>query len=387
MDANDAPPIRPTPCDSASCRLLEVLFGVLLIGMLAGAAPLPNGSTPDGYSPAETDRPRFERVERGLAPPQEPVPSSDDESFVEQVLEVLLGAILLTPVLALLFAFPATLLGVSLVMDGGCLRYLLFGLGWICAIFYGMLLGAVVGDALLGLEFLVQPIGYTFMWGYPVAAWWAHKKLESMPRERYRAWDQTLTGGALLGFGVGSVANLLRSAFTVKGGGFGGFGGGSFGGGGASGSWSGASGAAGSVSSGASVNASTTTGGTTASAVGSSAAATAGATGASSVEGAEPSALPADASQARGFWERLRRWFQKFQWYHGVIFVLVTLVFVPLGLGTMQALKNTTFLVIVLVCAVVYGGYRFLRHNPHRTRAVVRSISSFKGGEASSSWS
>jgi uncharacterized membrane protein YfcA len=102
-------------------------------------------------------------------------------------------------------------------------------------------------------------------------------------------------------------------------------------------------------------------------------------------EGSSSSA--SDAPESRGFWTRLRRWFQKFQWYHGLAFVLVTLVFVPLGLGTMQALQNTKFFVFALVCVVIYSGYKLLHRNPGAPEAILSTISSFRGGEASSSWS
>lgn len=369
--------------DSCPRRLLSVLCEGLLIGMLVAPSPLPNGFVPGTHDFVEAHRPETERVDRAAPSLQEPSSSDYDESFVEQVLEVLLGAFILLPVLGLLFAFPSTLLAVSLVMDGGCLRYLLFFLGWIFSIFFGLLVGAIVGDAILGLDAVVGPIAHVFTWGYPAAAWWAHKKFQSMPREQYRAWDQTLTGGALLGFGAGSIAGLLRSV----GSGFGGFGGGSFGGGGASGSWSGATSTTGSAQSGAAGSASTAAG-TTATAAGSAAKATAVGAGAAPGTASDASSIPpSEASSSRGFWERLRRWFQKFQWYHGVIFVLVTLVFVPLGLGTMQALQNKEFLVFVLVCTVVYSGYRFLRRTPETAGSAGRSISPFQGGEASSSWS
>jgi len=279
---------------------------------------------------------------------------------VENVIGGLLLILLLSPIIAilvgLLLAFPAILLGVALVMDGGCLRYLLFGVGWIIALFYGLLAGLLIGEGLLGLEFLIEPIFYTFTLGYPAAGYWGRRTLQSMPEERYKAWEQTLTGGALFGFGAGSIAGLLRSAAS----GFGGVGGGSFGGGGASGSWSGTSGAA-------------------------SASSAAGS--ASAPAAAESSSDPSTSASSRGFWTRLRQWFQKFQWYHGFVFGLATLVFVPLGLGTMWALQNTKFFVFALVGAVLYSGYKLLKNNPDIPQTAVRSLSSWGGGEASGSWS
>lgn len=381
------PSMCPALCPLRPLRLVALLCGMALIGGLSGTSnPAPAGSA---------ERPVSETIQQEApsqdsptdAPAQDPAPPTpEEESVGESVIEVLLGIFILGPiitiVLGLLLAFPAVLLGVSLVMDGGCFRYLLFGLGWIFAIFYGLLLGAIIGEMTLGLESLTKLIGYLFVLGYPVVAYWGHKKLQAMPEEQYRAWDQTLTGGALLGFGAGSIAGLLRSVGSS----FGGFGGGSFGGGGASGSWSGASGTTGGV--GAAGSASTTATGTTTTAAGSSAKATAVVAGATPGMADEDSpGNSTDSSGGRGFWTRLRRWFQKFQWYHGLAFILVTLVFVPLGLGTMRALQNTEFFVFVLVCVVVYSGYRFLRRNPRSTRSFIDSMSSFKGGEASSSWS
>jgi hypothetical protein len=62
-------------------------------------------------------------------------------------------------------------------------------------------------------------------------------------------------------------------------------------------------------------------------------------------------------------------------------------VFVPLGLGMVQALQNTKFFVFTLVAVVAYSGYKLLRRYPNAPDAVVSKISSFQGGEASSSWS
>lgn len=296
------------------------------------------------------------------------------EIFVEFFI---LGPLLLL-FLALLLAIPTTVLGVSLVMDGGCLKYLLFGLGWLFAVFYGLLFGGIVGEMVLGWEALVGPLVHVFIWGYPAAAWWAHNKLQSMPPEQYKAWDQSLTGGALLGFGAASAASLLRSVFALKGGGFGGFGGGSFGGGGASGSWSGAASAA--------------AGAAPASASSSSAGVSGAASAASA--GVVPAATSADdprpssqaASNARGFRARLRAWADKFEWYHGLAFVLGTLVFVPLGLGAVHALQNTEVFVFVLVCIGIYTLYRVAQRAsdaPDRTEGVS---SSGPGGRASATW-
>ena len=387
-------------------RLRSLLCGIVLAGGLLGVC-MPAHHAFAERAPIETVQQEAPSQDSSAdVPAQEFAPSSaETESVGENVLEWVFGVLILGPIvlllMSLLLAFPTVLLAVSLVMDGGCLRYLLFGVGWLFAVFYGSLTAALVAEGILGLEFLVKPIFYVFTWGYPAVAYWGHQTLQSMPPERYQAWKQTLTGGALLGFGAGSIAGLLRSAAS----GFGGFGGGSFGGGGAGTSWSGASGAAGGASSTAPGSASAAAGGTSTATAGGASAGAAG-SGATTVGSSAKAATvgtgiavdasggdetssdaPTDTSDAPGLWARFKQWIRKFQWYHGLAFILVTLVFVPLGLGTMQALQNTTFLVFVLVAVVVYSGYRLLRRNPDAPQSVLNTISSFRGGEASSSWS
>jgi uncharacterized membrane protein YgcG len=268
---------------------------------------------------------------------------------------------------------PFVILAVVLVMDKGWLQYLLFTVGWMGAVGCGMAVsGVVVGAAgeLLGLSSgtaeRLAPAGVVlFTLGYPAAAWWGRQKFRSMPRERYLAWRQSLTGGALLGFGIGSAAQALRTAVSLKGGsgGFGGFGGGSFGGGGASGSWS-ASGTAGGAASAASGTASSVAG--------------------SSVGGAVSAGT---AAGTMGTWGRLRRWTHRFRWYHGVVFVLALFFFSLLGLGSAEALqKHTGLLVLVLVLGGLYGSYRLWRWG-QTSAASFFSAADFQGGGASGSWS
>lgn len=359
---------------------LTALCGIVLLGGRLGAGPLTHASWLERPSP-DVVRQSSPSTDTTTARSSRDAGSSfseseaNEDSALENVLEVLILGPIITILLGLLLAFPTVLLAVSLVMDGGCLRYILFGLGWLCAVIYGLLTGAVVGEAILGFEFLAAPIAYVFIWGYPIVAYWGYKMLRAMPADQYHAWDQTLSGGALLGFGAGSVVGLARSVAS----GFGGFGGGSFGGGGASGSWAGATSAAGSVSA-------ATGAGTSAATVGargtSQAVVMAGAAAGGSDDGSSST-----SSEAGGVWARLRRWFQKFQWYHGFAFVLVTLVFVPLGLGAMRILENTTVFVAVLVCVLAYTGYKFLHRTPDGSDSAPPPIASFRGGGAASSWS
>jgi hypothetical protein len=236
----------------------------------------------------------------------------------------------------------------------------------------GLVLGLVVGGLDLGSGVFesLGPVGvFAFILGYPVAAWWGRRWLQSLPRERRLAWKQSLTGGALLGFGAGSVAGLLRSAAS----GFGGFGGGSFGGGGAAGSWSG------SAASGATAPAS------------GSAAATSGASPGATGAAAPAGAVGAGASGAAdGWWARFKAWGRRFRWYHGVGFVLAVLAFAALGAWTMAALRGDTgFLVLVLGSGAVYGGYRLWRRlaSSDAQEDVQEPDTTFRGGEASASWS
>jgi len=216
-----SPTYGPSMPALRSCRLGPVLCGLVLIGGLLGA----------GLSAHESRAEQSATEVRQQAPPSQDsattvsgegstpsVPETDSagESVIEFLLEIFILGPIITILLGLLLAFPTVLLSVSLVMDGGCLRFILFGIGWLSAIIYGAFTGMIVGEAILGLEFLVKPIFHLFMWGYPVAAVWGHRKLEAMPEEQYRAWDQTLTGGALLGFGAGSIAGLARSVASGR---------------------------------------------------------------------------------------------------------------------------------------------------------------------------
>jgi len=373
-------------CASLSASVVTTALSLFFLLGGAGVASA-SGGTPGGdqiVRDAPSSGPNLGHSLTALQ--SEPPSATPNERLIENLIEGALVAFILVPLLllllTLLLAIPASLLAVALVLDGGCLRYLLFAMGWACTTVYGLLVGALVADVILGIPGLAELTAKAFLWGYPVIAWWGHKRFEAMPPEQYQAWKQSLTGGALLGFGAGSIAGVARSV----GSGFGGFGGGSFGGGGASGSWSGASGAGSGVWS--------TTGATSASASAGvitgtgSTSATAG--GAAATLGGTPSAAKSSSSENRshssGIWSHLKRWFRKFQWYHGAAFILVSLVFLPLGLGAVQALQNTMVLIVTLVVVVGYGTYRLI-HSSVASTTIERAVSSFRGGTGSSSWS
>lgn len=364
---------------AAAC--LGTLCVLLLLGGPIDACASPRAVGAEGIAcTAPTSAPA--PVLLGNLLQTDPGPSTDKDSLIEHLIEGALVAFVLAPLLllllALLLAIPASLLAVSLVLDGGCLRYLLFALGWACTTIYGLLAGVLVADAILGMSGLTGLIAKAFLWGYPFVAWWGHRRLNAMPPEQYRAWKQSLTGGALLGFGAGSIAGLARSV----GSGFGGFGGGSFGGGGASGSWSGASGAG--------VGLSITAAGTGSSArkAGTTGRGSPSETAGETAAGPEGTAsvTSTKSSQMSRLWRNLSRWFRKFQWYHGAAFILVTLAFVPFGLGAVQALQNTTVLIVTIIAVAGYGAYRAM-HSPGASDAAWQVLSSFRGGAGSSSWS
>lgn len=273
-----------------------------------------------------------------------------ERSWQRWGLNVLVG-ILLALLTLLAAVAPFVVLAVSLVMDGGCLRYVVFAGGWVLAFVGGAVVTAmcaVVAVEALGLSSGAlesgAPVGVmAFLLGYPIAAWGGRRWLRALPRGRRRAWKRTLTGGALFGVGAGATAGLAPSV----GGGFGGFGGGSFGGGGASGSWS-ASSAGGAAAAGA-----VPSGGT------------------SSAEGG--------GTRLNGQWRRVR-------WPHAAAFVLAGLSFAALGAWVVAALQQKIRPgVVTLLTLWALAGFALWRW---LIRPTTRSADrDFRGGAASASWS
>jgi uncharacterized membrane protein (DUF485 family) len=294
-------------------------------------------------------------------------------------LNVLVG-ILLALLVLLAVVSPFAILAVSLVMDKGCLRYVVFAAGWVFSGFGGMVATGVLGvfatealglgsDLFQGIAQVVIPV---YFFGYPVAGWGGRWWLRSLPREQRRAWKRTLTGGALFGFGTGATAGIIPTV----GGGFGGFGGGSFGGGGASGSWS---------ASGAGKAAASASG-----AASSSAAASAGGAGASGSTGLPTTGAAAGAAAADGWWDRLRERWRRFRWYHGVAFVLAGLSFAALGAWLMAALQQKVNPGVVALGSLwAFAGFALWRWlaRPASRPPDRSSDPEFQGGEASGAWS
>jgi len=302
---------------------------------------------------------------------------------------ILLGIIVGTLLAILLLGLTTlSVLSLSLLIENGCLRIVIFCLGWFP-------LAPLAGFALSVIPmFIIEIDGAQGEWvagyfvrgaliAYPVAAILTHRYFNSLSDEEVETWKQALTSGALFGFGVGTGGRALKTS-----GGFGGFGGGSFGGGGAGGSFKGAavSGGQGAVSSGAaSGGASAATQGAAVGAAGTAAGMAEETTSASSTADAAPSSVenepdgssPADkkqsAGESSGLWGRFRS-------RHVAGFFVIALAFLPLGVLVAYVLPTEASLVLLALGAAVLliRGVNWWR---------TRSASSFTGGEASGSWS
>ena len=393
----------------------RLLRGIGLVGLLALLPPLaaaaagPSapergpGTTRAGTANDEAFRADGARLTRLTGPDNAVGPSIHEQSAPDKLgssspqlreerswriwgLNVLVGGLLVVLVLLAVVA-PFVVLAVSLVMDGGCLRYGVFAVGWLLSGFGGTAVTLVIGlfaTEALGLssdvfESIALVVISAYFFGYPVAAWWGWRWLQSLPRKRRRAWKQTLTGGALFGFGAGATAGLAPAA----GSGFGGFGGGSFGGGGASGSWSASS--AGKAAASASGKASSATG-TSAGGAGTSV----GGAGASGSAGLPATGAAAGATAADGWWDRLQKQWRRFRWYHGVAFVLAGLSFAALGAWVVAALQQKVNPGVVALGSLwAFVGFVLWRWlGPPASRPSGRpSDPEFQGGEASGAWS
>jgi hypothetical protein len=299
-------------------------------------------------------------------------------------MEGVLGFFLFGTAALLLGLTTLSVLSLSLVSDSGCLSIVIFALGWVLSLVTGMLAWATLAAPIHaaaspqgGVQIsgsgsqLYQVMMWVFGLGYPIAAFLVRARLNAMPQEQSLTWKQVLTTGALFGFGVGTAGKTLKG-----GGGFGGFGGGSFGGGGAGGSFQGAAGS-GAAASGAA------TGGAT----GAGQAAAAGAAGAGAGRAEEGASAAAEEPALSESSSQERTWTERVQPKHGCAFVLIALVFVGIGYGTLQALPDRAGPVL-LVCGGGYLAYYLVRRywrGPDQ--GTASSSSAFEGGEASSTWS
>lgn len=389
---------------AVSRRFVPGLLGLILVGGLLLTASsvlassdlsLPGKKFPEVEAVEETEgpssrsaRPAGEKREVHGVLQEADSATEEDRSVAEQILEPILFTFLFFILFGVAASLPLALGAVTTVIDSGWLRMGLSVLGWICALGGGLVVGLfgsliaaqVFGYGISAQYLITSTLGgaMLFMGGYYAGRVWVRRRFDSMPEEQFRTWEQTLEGGALVGFGYGSVASLLRSAVAVKGGGsgFGGFGGGSFGGGGASGSWGAASGTAGGASS---VSAGATA------AVGGTSGATAASSGvAPGVAGAGATAASASAgATGDGLLVRVKRWLRHVQWYHLVAFGFIGLVFLSLGRLAAHVLPIEW----ILGLGLFFGGYWLWQRRESAEASVRSGASLFRGGEASGSWS
>lgn len=371
---------------SPSPKLISRL--VLLVG-LSIAAPIAPGLATPAASIVQAEAPSASQHT-----PDEADASGDSSSVhisittsehpVDAFFEFLVLGVLAGLLFAVVAAFIIGFAAVSIFMDTGCLRFIVFGLGWIPACFTGFISGIILSD-LIGWSVLADAGAQLGFFGYPVAWTWGYRRAKQLPREQYVTWQRTLTGGALLGAGVGSVLNLARSAAVLfKGGG------GSFGGGGASGSF-------GSLQTG-----SAHAGVTAISPSGSSAPAgnalvlgAAGGSATTTSSRVQPaSSTPTErSSDTAGLGRRLRhvvRWMRHLRWYHGCAFVLVVLIFVPVGVGAAAWLQDPKTLIFVTAITLAVSLYRWFHRRaaasaPTQHRAP-HTDAPFQGGGTSDTW-
>jgi uncharacterized membrane protein YgcG len=306
--------------------------------------------------------------------------AAENASQGTSVLEAVLLGVAALIFLVLFTGIPISVAAVTAAMEESWLRTGLSVAGVVGALAGGALTGmmglSIAGQVVtvnltLGLLFwMVVGGGLLFAGGFFGLRALIRRWLRALPPERARTWRQTLTGGAVVGAGIGTVSSLLRSVFAAKGGGsaggFGGYGGGSFGGGGASGSWSGASaaGAGSSLSSGPS------------GAAGGSAAAA----GVAGEAASDATTAAASSASPSGLLGRVHRWIRHLQWYHAVTFAIVAVAFSSMVTLAVQALEVQT----ALVLGGLLGAYALWRR---RSSDGGGDGASFRGGEASASWS
>ncbi len=206
-----------------------------------------------------------------------------------------------------------------------------------------------------GLSFLVWTSVIACGIGYPVLFARGRRRIKQLPREEYLTWKHTLTVGTLMGTGAASAASLARSAGALLKGGSG-----SFGGGGALGAFGGGSAQAAAAAKGAA-------------APGAIALGTVGSHGSSADDASDPRPEPAATeAAAKAFASSpVSRWLawmraatgqlRRFRWYHGVAFVLIGVIFLPVGMGVSAILQSGRLLLgLALVGLCLWGFVQFI---------------------------
>jgi hypothetical protein len=244
---------------------------------------------------------------------------------------------------------------VALFMDSGCLRAVVAGLGWLSAVLYGLVIALILVDmaglpsGLLGLAFWGSTLTFGLLY------FWGKRRVGRLAEADRLTWKRTLTGGAFIGTGVGSMLNVARSAGALFRGG-----GGSFGGGGASGSFGSAQAAAAPIASPGVTSPGAVAKGTAVLGHASTASTTAAAGIAAGSAGIFQHVRNRSESWLRATMEQLRR----LRWYHGIGFLFTLLIFVPVGLGLTAILERPRLLLgivgAVAMLRLFYLGVRLM---------------------------
>jgi len=267
------------------------------------------------------------------------------------MVEILIFALFLT----LPAAFPVGFAAVALFMDSGCLRAVVAGLGWLSAVLYGLMIALVLVDmaglptGFLGLAFWGSTLTFGLLY------FWGKRRVGRLAEADRLTWKRTLTGGAFIGTGVGSMLNVARSAGALFRGG-----GGSFGGGGAGGSFGSAQAAAAPIASPGVASPGAVAKGTAVLGHASTSSTTAAAGIAAGSAGIIQYVRNRSRSWLRAAMEQLRR----LRWYHGVGFLFTLLIFVPVGLGLTAILERPRLLLgivgAVAMLRLFYLGVRLM---------------------------
>ena len=356
---------RPTPLRLlVRTGLLHVAVALLLIVSVPGAvasapvvapaAAVP-AAAPDQATPPPATPPQA-APDAAFFPPA--APGLDDgprldrrpKPWYEQVVEVLIFALFLT----LPAVFPMGFAAVALFMDSGCLRAVVAGLGWLSAVLYGLVIALVLIDmagwpaGLLGLAFWGSTLTFGLLY------FWGKRCVGRLSEADRLTWKRTLTGGAFIGTGVGSMLNVARSAGTLFRGG-----GGSFGGGGAGGSFGSAQAATAPIASPGVASPGAVAKGTAVLGHGSTAT-----TAAAGIAAGSAGILQHLRSRSRSWLRATMAQLRRLRWYHGIGFLFTLLIFIPVGLGLTAILERPRMLLgivgAVAMLRLFYLGVRLM---------------------------
>lgn len=325
---------------------LRIVLVASLLGGLVHSAPAQH----DSFHTPVIDSIRAAEDSVAAARAAQAAPSADDRHAIIRGLNTLgdvlppqlLLALLLLGFIVIPVGSAVGFAAMALFSESGCLRGILAVMGWCAALLSGLMGGGLLSMWLDGgLSFLAGTGVVAGGLGYPILYLRAREKVRQLSQAEYVTWKHTLAGGALLGTGVSSAASLGRSVGALfKGGG------GSFGGGGASGAFG-----SGPV---ASVSATTAQGASAPGAVASSTAAV------SAVRATSEAGRSAGGRRIKQWTQAVAGFTRRLRWYHGVAFVLIGLVFLPVGLGVASIVQRPRLLLWIAGVYTLCRAYRLI---------------------------